>query len=78
MGGRYPKQWFKSVSELKVRAVRFLLDMSKTGKKKSKKGVEKVNKTVKERDIQQAQDEEKTFYFGGLPNRDLKKNLGCG
>lgn len=26
------------------------------------------------------QDEEKDgrFDFGGLPNRDLKKNLGCG
>ncbi len=22
--------------------------------------------------------EEKPFDFGGLPNRDLKKNLGCG
>lgn len=22
--------------------------------------------------------EEKSFDFGGLPNRDLKKNLGCG
>lgn len=25
-----------------------------------------------------SQDEEKPFDFGGLPDRDLKKNLGCG
>lgn len=24
------------------------------------------------------QEEEKPFDFGGLPDRDLKKNLGCG
>ena len=24
------------------------------------------------------QDEEKPFDFGGIPDRDLKKNLGCG
>jgi hypothetical protein len=24
------------------------------------------------------EEEEKTFDFGGLPKRDLKKNLGCG
>jgi hypothetical protein len=29
-----------------------------------------VEQTVKE--------EEKPFDFGGLPQRDLKKNLGCG
>jgi hypothetical protein len=23
-------------------------------------------------------DEEKPFDFGGIPDRDLKKNLGCG
>jgi hypothetical protein len=27
---------------------------------------------------QQEQPEEKPFDFGGLPARDLKKNLGCG
>jgi hypothetical protein len=26
----------------------------------------------------QDQDHEKSFDFGGLPDRDLKKNLGCG
>jgi hypothetical protein len=24
------------------------------------------------------QDDEKPFDFGGIPERDLKKNLGCG
>jgi hypothetical protein len=24
------------------------------------------------------QDDEKPFDFGGIPDRDLKKNLGCG
>ena len=28
---------------------------------------------------EQTQEEEKTpFDFGGLPSRDIKKNLGCG
>lgn len=51
-----------------------LTDMSK---KKAK--VKKEAKPVppKEKDEPQ-QDDEKPFDFGGLPDRDLKKNLGCG
>jgi hypothetical protein len=47
-------------------------------KKKSKK------KNVKSRELPSKVDsaikpeEGKTFDFGGLPERDLKKNLGCG
>jgi hypothetical protein len=52
--------------------------MNKTGKKTSKKVVEKPVKKSRGQDTQQAPAEEKTFDFGGLPDRDLKKNLGCG
>ena len=52
--------------------------MNKTGKKKAKKEVEKVVKKANAQGIQQAPEEDKTFDFGGLPDRDLKKNLGCG
>lgn len=41
-------------------------------KKTPKKLPEKPNASP-----QQA-DEEKPFDFGGIPDRDLKKNLGCG
>jgi len=41
------------------------------GKKKQKK------QDSKEKAPDQGEDE-KPFDFGGLPQRDLKKNLGCG
>jgi len=45
------------------------------GKKKAlKKEKPKDKKSKPEEDLP----EEKTFDFGGLPTRDLKKNLGCG
>ena len=45
-------------------------------KSKEKKGSKKiVPQKAKE---MPPQDEEKIFDFGGIPNRDLKKNLGCG
>jgi hypothetical protein len=44
------------------------------GKKKSlKKDKKKAQKVVPE-----TTQTEKSFDFGGLPDRDLKKNLGCG
>jgi hypothetical protein len=49
-----------------------------------KKRVSKKRKTVKVKEEKptlpstQESHEEKPFDFGGLPNRDLKKNLGCG
>jgi hypothetical protein len=48
-----------------------------------KKKVAKVNKQAKKLVPQKPkdmppQDEEKPFDFGGIPDRDLKKNLGCG
>ena len=55
--------------------------MKKSGKKKSKKGKRSVR-----RGLQEAADapvplegswEDKTDY-GGFPEMDLKKNLGCG
>ena len=42
------------------------------GRKTAKVPPEK-QKAVPPRD-----DEEKPFDFGGIPDRDLKKNLGCG
>lgn len=45
----------------------------------------KIQKLKKERgelkspsSLQEIKKEEKPFDFGGLPIRDLKKNLGCG
>ena len=45
---------------------------------KNQKRKKDSDKKVKghQEDIQK--DEEKPFDFGGLPQRDLKKNLGCG
>ncbi|HWA34551.1 MAG TPA: hypothetical protein VG737_10500 [Cyclobacteriaceae bacterium] len=45
-------------------------------KKKAKKEIKKAV-PVKSKDIP-PQDDEKPFDFGGIPDRDLKKNLGCG
>ena len=53
-------------------------------KKQSKKSVKKAFKqNVDEKamsDVQRIQDnpDENPFDFGGIPARDLKKNLGCG
>jgi len=45
------------------------------GKKKApKKAKEKEKKTSQVIE----QDKDQTFDFGGLPDRNLKKNLGCG
>lgn len=52
--------------------VSYLYGMGK--KKLPKKGKHKEKKPDPKID----QEEEKTFDFGGLPDRDLKKNLGCG
>ena len=57
--------------------MRFLLDMTRTTKKKAKKA-EKEPKKVEPLAPNPATEEDKPFDFGGLPNRDLKKNLGCG
>ena len=45
-------------------------------KKKPKKKEIKKTKEVKEKE--QETGAEKPFDFGGLPDRNLKKNLGCG
>jgi hypothetical protein len=47
-------------------------------KKKSKKKDPKPAGPNHKPDAVIKQDDEKPFDFGGLPNRDLKKNLGCG
>jgi len=54
------------------------------GKRKKKTGAEKPEKVVKtDKELSQQKiitdpvDEESTDY-GGMPMRDLKKNLGCG
>jgi len=50
-------------------------------KKKSKPESIKTNGEKELKPSTQAEEqatEEKPFDFGGLPNRDLKKNLGCG
>ncbi|HEY0740432.1 MAG TPA: hypothetical protein VGD40_03185 [Chryseosolibacter sp.] len=52
--------------------------MDKKKKLKTRKVKEEVLKPSPERNAPIEPDEEKPFDFGGLPNRDLKKNLGCG
>jgi len=47
-------------------------------KKKSKKKDAKPNAVPAKAEGAVKQDGEKAFDFGGLPDRDLKKNLGCG
>lgn len=53
------------------------------GKKLTKKKATRPDKPQDLRSKKDATDDkddlnEKPFDFGGLPNRDLKKNLGCG
>jgi len=43
---------------------------------KLKKNQKKAGRRTKP--TRQADEPEKSFDFGGLPQRDLKKNLGCG
>lgn len=47
-------------------------------KKKSRKKEVKAPEKAKTPAPQDTSENEKPFDFGGLPNRDLKKNLGCG
>ncbi len=52
-------------------------EMSKKVREKPKRS----DKTKANREVEKNQpvdrEEDKPFDFGGLPNRDLKKNLGC-
>lgn len=47
-------------------------------KTKSKLNAEKEKPKPDVQQHVQENDESNPFDFGGLPNRDLKKNLGCG
>jgi hypothetical protein len=49
--------------------------MSKSKKKKNEKS--SVNKPKPKKEATDAPKDDQ-FDFGGLPDRDLKKNLGCG
>ena len=49
--------------------------MKKKSKKKEVKKSEEAKKKVSEEAVPST---EKPFDFGGLPDRNLKKNLGCG
>ena len=48
----------------------------KEGKSSDKDSKPKIRETKPEK--QDSIDNEDPFDFGGLPKRDLKKNLGCG
>ena len=50
-----------------------IIGTAMTGKKKLK---EKASE--KERDRKDQEDQSEPKDFGGFPDRDLKKNLGCG
>jgi len=45
---------------------------------KKKKSKNKKPKETNERSSIVGQEEKKPFDYGGIPDRDLKKNLGCG
>lgn len=47
-------------------------------KKKPEKKDDQAPKAAPKPEEPIVKDEEKPFDFGGLPQRDLKKNLGCG
>jgi hypothetical protein len=51
-----------------------IIDMKKRLPKKEKP---KVN-DKQQQPSKENEEQEKPFDFGGLPQRDLKKNLGCG
>ena len=68
MGGSHAKKWLLS-------AFRVLI----MSKKKIRKVRGEKPKVPQQTNDQEANgQEEKLFDFGGLPERDLKKNLGCG
>ena len=39
---------------------------------------EKPKENEKQQPSKENEEQEKPFDFGGIPQRDLKKNLGCG
>jgi len=49
-------------------------------RKKTRDKQESKNKSAQIKKVEETADDEKTdaMDFGGLPNRNLKKNLGCG
>lgn len=52
--------------------------MKKTPKAKAKPVPQKsLEKTISKKE-EPTSEQENPFDFGGLPQRDLKKNLGCG
>jgi hypothetical protein len=55
-----------------------VIAMSKKHKSKEKRGKKESLKAEAKKNSLTVAEEEKPFDFGGLPNRDLKKNLGCG
>ena len=62
-----------------VEILRKLVGEKMRKKKKSKaRDINKEYPKPMDRNTEVEKDEEKPFDFGGLPNRDLKKNLGCG
>ena len=47
-------------------------------KKKGKRKKQVKTLPAKAKNIPPQDEDEKPFDFGGIPDRDLKKNLGCG
>jgi hypothetical protein len=55
-----------------------LVSMKKKGKSKKQPREQTKVLPQKPKDIPPHDEEEKPFDFGGIPERDLKRNLGCG
>jgi hypothetical protein len=59
--------------------IRIVLELQKHGAMAKKRIIKPKEKAkIKEKAPVTIPDEEKPFDFGGLPQRDIKKNLGCG
>lgn len=56
------------------------MDKQKDQNQEKKKSAEEAEKKQKESPAKQQEEpaQEDPFDFGGLPKRNLKKNLGCG
>jgi hypothetical protein len=56
---------------------KYFMSKKSKSKKTTIKNSEKDLELVKKQS-EMINEEEKPFDFGGMPSRDLKKNLGCG
>lgn len=54
------------------------MNQSSTGKRKRNKPTKVATPQQQQAPPPSPPEEDKPFDYGGIPSRDLKKNLGCG